>query len=229
MIILRGWRAAAAGAACLAAVLVPAAMPSSSAAASAPQSAVLPADLPEPPAADVARAELADLVVEAPHAMAGYSRAKFPHWASQGQNCDTREVVLQRDGQDVKADEQCRAISGTWTSAYDGKVLTSASQIDVDHIVPLANAWRSGADTWTTARRKAFANDLEGPQLLAVSASSNRAKGDQSPDQWSPPDTAYWCVYARAWTHVKTVYGLSATDPEKAKLAQMLDTCPANV
>ncbi|WP_371129724.1 DUF1524 domain-containing protein [Streptomyces sp. 2231.1] len=58
--------------------------------------------------------------------------------------------------------------------AYDGKILTASGQLDIDHIVPLANGWRSGADEWTTAKRRQFANDLTDPQLIAVSASSNR-------------------------------------------------------
>ncbi|MDJ0386083.1 HNH endonuclease family protein [Streptomyces sp. G-G2] len=182
-------------------------------------------DLPEAPSAAVARAELTELMVEAPHSMTGYSRAKFPHWAQQGERCDTREVVLARDGQDVQRDSECRAVSGTWVSPYDDKVLTSASQVDIDHIVPLANAWRSGADLWDTARRKSFANDLEGPQLLTVSAASNRSKGDQSPDQWSPPSRAYWCTYSRAWTHIKYTYQLAVTEPERDQLTTMLGTC----
>ncbi|MEU7835041.1 MULTISPECIES: DUF1524 domain-containing protein [unclassified Nonomuraea] len=116
--------------------------------------------------------------------MTGYSRAKFPHWSGQGEACDSREVVLARDGQGVERDEQCRATAGSWYSEYDGRTLTAASQVDIDHVVPLANAWRSGADTWTTPQRKAFANDLQNPQLIAVSAASNRAKGDQNPAQW---------------------------------------------
>ncbi|MFB7509820.1 HNH endonuclease family protein, partial [Streptomyces broussonetiae] len=154
-------------------------------------------DLPEPPPADVVRKELAELTVAAPHPMTGYSRSKFPHWITQYGTCDTREVVLARDGQDVVQDEQCRAVSGIWYSAYDGKVSTRPStEVDIDHVVPLANGWRSGADKWTTAKRRQFANDLTNPQLIAVSASSNRQKGDQSPDQWAPPLRSYWCTYA---------------------------------
>ncbi|AHH97296.1 hypothetical protein BC739_008033 [Kutzneria viridogrisea] len=181
--------------------------------------------LPPPPPAATARTELAELVIEPPHSMAGYSRSRFPHWSSQGGRCDTREVVLARDGQDVRTDAECRAVSGTWWSPYDGKTLTSASQLDIDHMVPLAAAWRSGADTWTTDRRKAFANDLVHSQLIAVSASSNRAKGDQTPDSWRPSNTAYWCEYSRAWTDVKHVYGLSITEPEYAALDLMLGFC----
>jgi hypothetical protein len=99
----------------------------------------------------------------------------------------TREVVLQRDGQDVVTDDQLRAVAGTWTSPYDGKAFTDSKLLDIEHMVPLANAWRSGADLWDTSTRKAFANDLAHSQLVAVSAASNRSKGDQSPDQWKPP------------------------------------------
>ncbi|MFJ9590720.1 HNH endonuclease family protein [Streptomyces acidicola] len=173
------------------------------------------------------RKELDELNVAAPHPMTGYSRAKFPHWITQYGTCDTREVVLARDGQGVVQDDKCRAVAGTWVSPYDGKVATKPStEVDIDHMVPLANAWRSGADEWSTALRRKFANDLENPQLLAVSASSNRQKGDQSPDQWRPMHS-YWCTYSRAWVHVKYVYTLNITGPEKGMLNTMLDTCSA--
>ncbi|MFI1253021.1 HNH endonuclease family protein [Streptomyces netropsis] len=216
MITMRAQRPVAVVALALAAVLAPVAVSPAAAA---------PTDMPEPPSVAVARDELTKLTVEPPHSMDGYARAKFPHWAQQGNKCDTRETVLRRDGQDVTQDDECRAVSGTWKSPYDDKTLTAASQVDIDHMVPLANAWRSGADGWTTDRRKTFANDLEHSQLIAVSAASNRSKGDQSPDQWSPPSSAYWCTYARAWTDVKHLYGLSVTQTEKDKLNSMLDTC----
>jgi hypothetical protein len=157
--------------------------------------------------------------------MAGYSRSRFPHWAQQGHACDTRETVLARDGADVEQDGQCRAVLGIWHSEYDGKDFTSASQLDIDHMVPLAQAWRSGADTWTDARRRQFANDLDGPQLIAVSAASNRSKGDQSPDQWRPPLRRYWCTYSRAWIDIKSRYELTVTEPELAALTEMVGTC----
>ncbi|MFE0462551.1 DUF1524 domain-containing protein [Kitasatospora sp. NPDC058965] len=182
--------------------------------------------LPAPPSADQVRAEIDTLTIEAPHPMTGYSRAKFPHWAMQSGTCDTREIVLQRDGQDVVTDAQCRAVAGTWTSPYDGKTFTDSKLLDIDHIVPLANSWRSGADGWDTAKRKALANDLTHSQLVAVSATSNRSKGDQSPDQWKPPLQSYWCEYARARGDIKYLYGLNTTEPEKAAPGDMLDTCP---
>ncbi|MET9467138.1 HNH endonuclease family protein [Streptomyces sp. NPDC006544] len=174
-----------------------------------------------------ARTQLAALKVAPPGTMSGYSRAKFTHWAEQGDKCDTREVVLQRDGKGVARDAECKAVSGTWKSLYDGVVVTEAAKMDIDHMVPLAEGWRSGAAGWDAAKRKAFANDLTHPQLLAVTASSNRSKGDQSPDLWQPPSKDAWCQYGRAWTTVKSAYGLTATEPEKKMLATMLDTCTA--
>lgn len=185
-----------------------------------------PADvLPGMVSAAVARTQLAALTTGKPGTMAGYSRDKFTHWAEQGNKCDTREVVLKRDGTDVTQDAECRALTGRWKSLYDGATVTEAAKLDIDHMVPLAEAWRSGAAAWDAARRKAFANDLTRPQLLAVSASSNRSKGDQSPDLWQPTDKSSWCQYGRAWTTVKSHYGLTVTDGERATLTTMIDTC----
>ncbi|MER5774230.1 DUF1524 domain-containing protein [Streptomyces sp. NPDC002039] len=181
--------------------------------------------LPGMVSAAVARTQLAALKIDKPGTMAGYSRARFTHWAEQGNKCDTREVVLKRDGKDVAQDSECRASSGAWKSLYDGLEFNEASKLDIDHMVPLAEGWRSGAADWDAARRKAFANDLTRPQLLAVSAASNRSKGDQSPDLWQPPDKASWCQYGRAWTTVKSHYELTVTEPEKAMLTTMIDTC----
>ncbi|MET9958420.1 HNH endonuclease family protein [Streptomyces sp. NPDC006326] len=183
--------------------------------------------LPGMVSAAVARTQLAALKVAAPGTMAGYSRAKFTHWAEQGDKCDTREVVLKRDGTGVTRDGECRAVSGTWKSLYDGATVTDASKMDIDHIVPLAEGWRSGAAAWDAAKRKAFANDLTHPQLLSVTAASNRSKGDQSPDLWQPPDPSSWCQYGRAWTTVKSTYGLTVTEAEKKMLTKMLDSCAA--
>ncbi|MEU6865461.1 HNH endonuclease family protein [Streptomyces sp. NPDC046876] len=212
----------------------PTTSPGSSAAAS--PTASVPAGDAKPGGGDVlpgmvgvavARTQLAGLEVAPPGTMAGYSRAKFTHWAEQGDKCDTREVVLERDGKDVARDAECRAVSGTWRSLYDGVVVTDASKMDIDHVVPLAEGWRSGASAWDAARRKAFANDLTHPQLLAVTAATNRSKGDQSPDLWQPPDKSSWCQYGRAWTTVKSTYGLTVTEAEKRMLTTMLDTCAA--
>ncbi|GLY69281.1 HNH endonuclease family protein [Amycolatopsis taiwanensis] len=182
---------------------------------------------PPPASADsaTARTELSRLVVQARGTMEGYSRDKFPHWETISGKCDTRETVLSRDGQDVRTDAECRAVSGTWHSPYDGATWTSASDVDIDHIVPLANAWVSGASSWTTERRKELANDLTRPQLLAVTDRVNQSKGDKAPDEWRPPLQSDWCVYATDWIQVKDYYQLTVTEAEKAALNDMLDHC----
>ncbi|MFI5892990.1 HNH endonuclease family protein [Actinoplanes sp. NPDC051513] len=171
-----------------------------------------------------AEAQLDKLVVAKAGSMKGYSREKFPHWRSTGSNCDVRDSVLKRDGTKVKL-SGCNVVAGTWKSIYDGKTLTSPTQVDIDHMVPLANAWRSGASSWTTDQRGDFANDLDDPQLVAVSASSNRSKGDQDPSTWKPIDSSAWCDYARDWIAVKTHWKLTVITAEKSALADMLEKC----
>jgi hypothetical protein len=171
-----------------------------------------------------AAALLAQLTVAKPASMTKYSRERFPHWRDTGKNCDVRDSVLARDGTGIKL-SGCNVVGGSWSSAYDKGKFTDPSDVDIDHMVPLANAWRSGADKWEDSKRGDFANDLTRPQLLAVSASSNRSKGDQDPSQWKPPNRDYWCRYAQDWITVKDYWKLSVTDAEKSTLSEMLDTC----
>ena len=182
------------------------------------------AGTPATGSAKTSSADLAKLLVGKPGSMKGYSRDKFPTWRKTGSNCDTRDSVLKRDGTKVKL-SGCNVVAGTWKSAYDNKTLTSPSQVDIDHVVPLANAWRSGAASWTTAKREDFANDLDDPQLVAVSTGSNRSKGDQDPSTWKPPATGNWCHYAQSWIAVKTHWKLTVTTAEKSALADMLEKC----
>ena len=156
--------------------------------------------------------------------MKGYSREKFPHWRSAGKNCDVRDSVLKRDGTKVKF-SGCNVVAGTWKSLYDGQTLDTPTKVDIDHMVPLAAAWRTGASGWTEAQREAFANDLDSPQLWAVTDNVNQSKSDQTPDQWKPPLQSHWCEYSRAYTHVKYLYDLTVTDAEQGALEEMLATC----
>jgi hypothetical protein len=177
---------------------------------------------PRIPWASTAQTELNQLTVRAEGSMSGYSRDLFPHWSSSG-GCTTRQTVLKRDGSNVAVGSNCQPTSGTWFSQFDGVTLTSASQVDIDHVVPLAEAWRSGARGWTTSTRRSFANDLYWPQLIAVSASSNRSKGDQDPADWQPR-TAYRCTYARMWIRTKHRWNLSVNSAEKSALQSMLNS-----
>jgi Protein of unknown function (DUF1524) len=177
---------------------------------------------PTPPA-DSLR-QLNQLVIAAQGSMAGYRRDRFPHWRKTGDNCDVRDAVLVRDGTAVRF-SGCNVVSGRWHSPYDGKALTDPSEVDVDHLVPLANAWRSGAARWDDARRADFANDLTRPQLVAVSVAANRAKGDQDPSLWRPANRDYWCEYAQDWIAVKHFWRLTVTTGERVALIDMLETC----
>jgi hypothetical protein len=172
-----------------------------------------------------ARLQLDALAVAPARAMTGYSRDRFPHWSDQGGGCNTRDVVLKRDGLNVESTGQCKIIGGTWYSVFDGKTFTDPQDVDIDHFVPLANAWRSGADKWDDARRKDFANDLTRPQLIAVSRASNRAKGDQDPANWKPTNEDYWCEYAARWVAVKYFWQLTVTSAEQRTLKDMLAAC----
>ncbi|GAA2671368.1 MULTISPECIES: HNH endonuclease family protein [Actinosynnema] len=181
----------------------------------------------QPPAANSGQAgeQLAGLTIAAEGKMAGYSRDRFPHWAGQGNSCDTREVVLREQGAGVQTDDECKATTGTWVSAYDGVEVTKAGDLDIDHTVPLAEAWRSGADKWDDEKRKAFANDLGGVQLIAVTAKTNRAKGDQDPAKWMPPKADYACTYVAHWIQVKAQYALTVDQAEHDALASTLAGC----
>ncbi|KAF1963242.1 secreted protein-like protein [Byssothecium circinans] len=180
---------------------------------------------PNIPSTASAKTLLAGLTVAAQGPQTGYSRDLFPHWITISGTCNTRETVLQRDGTNVVTSSACASTSGSWYSPYDGATWTAASDVDIDHVVPLSNAWKSGASEWTTARRQSFANDLTNPQLMAVTDNVNQSKGDKGPEEWKPPLTSYYCTYAKLWVKVKSVYSLTITSAEKTALTSMLNTC----
>ena len=175
-------------------------------------------------AAAEAAVRLEKLTVARAGSMRYYSREKFPHWRSTGENCDVRDTVLKRDGTKVKV-SGCNVVAGTWRSVYDGTTLNSPTKVDIDHVVPLANAWRSGASAWTDDMRGDFANDVDRPQLITSSQTSNRSKGDQDPSTWKPTTTSTWCEYAEDWIEVKSYWKLSVTTAEKSALKDMLEKC----
>lgn len=177
------------------------------------------------PDAATARGYLDGLTVAPDGSMGGYDRDKFPHWSNQKGNCDTREDVLKRDGEKVATGEDCYPTEGSWTSAYDGKTTSEPAKVQIDHVVPLADAWRSGADDWSQDRRESFANELSAPQLIGVSAPSNESKGDQTPDEWMPPKKSYGCTYAEMFVAVKHEYKLTVSDAEHDSLATTLGGC----
>ncbi|KAH8118645.1 hypothetical protein DFH11DRAFT_1686750 [Phellopilus nigrolimitatus] len=181
--------------------------------------------LPTPISATTARAYLASLTVATDSNSPAYSRDEFKTWDTISGTCDTRETVLKRDGTNVVVNSACASTSGTWVSPYDGVTTTDASDFDIDHLVPLKEAWISGARDWTSAQREAFANDLTRPQLVAVDASINRSKGDEDVASFVPPLDSYVCTYVRAWVQVKHYYDLTIDSGEKDALENYLTNC----
>ncbi|ALG15703.1 hypothetical protein AOZ06_51925 [Kibdelosporangium phytohabitans] len=177
------------------------------------------------PSAATARTQLNGLTVAPDGPSTGYNRDLFPHWSTVSGSCNTREEVLKRDGTNVVVDTSCAATSGKWFSPYDGATWSAAADVDIDHVVPLSNAWKTGARSWTTSKRQQFANDLSSPQLIAVTDDVNQAKGDKSPDVWKPPLTSYHCTYARMWIGSKHKWALTVNSAEKSALTSMLGSC----
>lgn len=148
---------------------------------------------------------------------------------ADGDGCNTREEVLIAEAREITGVNQwCRPINGVWWSWYDELEFDDPGDIDIDHMVPLFEAHRSGGWQWSVSRRVAFANDLGEPAALtAVSSRSNRGKSADDPAEWRPPARSAWCQYARDWITVKLRWVLTADEAEVAALRMMLQTCEA--
>lgn len=160
----------------------------------------------------------------------GYVRDKFRHWVdADGDGCDARdEVLIAESVKRVSIGSSCALSGGKWVSAYDGVVTTNPSDFDIDHMVPLAEAWDSGARYWTPAQREAYANDLgDARALIAVTAGSNRSKSDQDPAEWLPQYNV--CQYVQNWIAVKVRWRLSVDKTEKSALRVRLGKCPKRI
>ncbi|HVE27465.1 MAG TPA: HNH endonuclease family protein, partial [Sporichthya sp.] len=155
---------------------------------------------------------------------AGYDRDKFGRWTDSDGDCqDTRSEVLRQETR-TPVTGSCTVVTGKWVSPYDGAIWTSASDVDIDHLVPLAEAWDSGAKKWNRATRRAFANDLGDPRtLVAVTDNVNSAKGDRDPAHWMP--TQKQCTYIAQWVAVKSRWQLSVDRAEKNALTRIAAGC----
>jgi hypothetical protein len=190
-------------------------------------------------AASDARAALQHLVVQPrPRGTEGYVRDAFgSSWIDTDHDgCNQRDDVLLRDAVPhttrVQQQGACDhdVLAGTWHDPYTGRTLTftdlkdlhQAEAIQIDHVVPLAEAWVSGARRWTRERREVFANDLA--ELLAVDGPTNMSKGDGDPAAWRPRK-GYQCTYARRWIAIKARYRLAVDGSEKTALEQLLGYC----
>ena len=175
--------------------------------------------------APVSAAETITLVMADDHDF-GYSRSLFRHWIDADKDgCNTRyEVLIAEATTKPKVGAKCFLSGGKWKSPYDAKVFTNPTGLDIDHMVPLAEAWRSGAWAWTPAQRMAYANDLDDPRtLLAVTAGLNRSKGDKDVAQWLPPKAQ--CTYISNWIAVKARFDLTVDPVEGDFLRTKIAAC----
>lgn len=156
-----------------------------------------------------------------------YSRAAYRHWIDLDRDCqDARQEALIAASEAelaYKTERQCKVVTGQWTDPYTGKVVTKASDLDVDHIVPLREAHESGGFAWTAEQRRAFANDPY--NLLPVTASANRSKGSKGPGDWLPVVSAYRCGYIERYLDIKRRFQLSSDAREAALTAYMTKIC----
>jgi hypothetical protein len=156
----------------------------------------------------------------------GYSRSLFKHWIdANGNGCDTREEVLIAESQSkAQVDAYgCKVIEGDWLSPYDNVMHTNPSNLDIDHMIPLKEAWDSGAWKWSAAQRQTFANDLSDPRaLIAVTAGQNRSKSDRDPSNWIPPQKSYTCTYLSEWVAIKARWNLSMDQSEFGRIKNLL-------
>lgn len=161
---------------------------------------------------------------------AGYSRSLFKHWTdADGDGCDTREeVLISESSSPAQVDAYgCKVIEGNWLSPYDNMAHTNPSDLDIDHMVPLKEAWDSGANSWSASQRQLFANDLSDSRtLIAVTARQNRSKSDRDPSNWIPPNAQYTCTYLTQWVAIKFRWKLSMDQSEFGRIKKLLpQTC----
>ena len=182
--------------------------------------------------AKIANAELSQLTVKPLAPMTGYSRNRFgPAWADVDHNhCDTRDDILRRDlaGVVLKPGSTCIVERGTLHDPYTGRTISfvrgpNSTAIQIDHLVALADAWRTGAASWSAALREQYANDPA--VLLAVDGPANEAKGAADASQWLPPSSSYDCSYVVEQIAVKTKYRLWVTQGERDAMANVLEGC----
>jgi hypothetical protein len=172
--------------------------------------------------------QLLAMLPVAPEHRVGYDRALFPLWIdADGDGCNTRyEVLIQEAVTPPTVGAGCHLSGGTWRSLYDGLVTSDPADLQIDHLVALAEAWDSGAWSWSTARRELFANDLDVSwALIAVSNASNQSKSDKDPAEWVPPDPNALCPFVSAWIADKARWGLSVDGREEEALARLILQC----
>jgi 5-methylcytosine-specific restriction endonuclease McrA len=149
-----------------------------------------------------------------------YKRKLYPHWIDQDRDCQNSraEILIKENKGELKfkRNKSCNVTWGSWYDPYSGKTFTKASDLDIDHIVPLKHAHTNGANEWTRKKRRAFANDPL--NLIPVSKRLNRQKGAKGPTRWMPPNKDFQCEYIKRWKAVKAKYGIRSSGREVASI-----------
>ena len=190
----------------------------------------LPSATPTAVAAGTAAAAVLALPVKGRSAKTGYARTQFgPAWVDIDRNgCDSRNDMLAAYLTRTVMSGSCKVLSGVLADPYTGAAITfvygGASEVDIDHLVSLSDAWQKGAARWPYAKRVAFANDPL--NLQPTDASANRQKSDSDAASWLPPNKSYRCTYVARQAAVKKKYGVWVTAAEKAAMLSILARCP---
>lgn len=179
---------------------------------------------------DAARAAVATLPVKGRAPLTGYTREAFGSaWEDVNDNgCDTRNDILRRDLVDKQVSD-CVVLAGVLQDPYSGERVeftrgpVTSMDVQIDHVVALANAWQTGAARWPSTKREAFANDRR--NLLAVRGDLNLQKGDGDAATWLPSRKAFRCTYVALQAQTKARYDLWLTAPEKAAMQRILEGC----
>jgi hypothetical protein len=181
-----------------------------------------------------AREKLDKISVKGRAPKTGFDRDEFgPAWSDVDHNgCDTRNDILKRDLTDEtfkSGTHDCIVLTGVLADPFSGKTIkfergqTTSSKVQIDHVIPLSDAWQKGAQQWTKTKRKEFANDPL--NLLAVDGPLNGQKSDSDAATWLPPRKAYRCEYIARQIDVKAKYDLWVTSAEKEAMAGVLSSC----
>ena len=170
-------------------------------------------------------------IVEVSNSIPNYNRDDWNHWIDENSDCqNTRHEVLIEESLETvtyTSDTYCTVSTGKWFGYYTGQYYYNASELDMDHFIPLKNAHQSGGYSWSSSKKEEFANyRLDPDNLIAVNLSANRSKGAKGPDEWKPTNTDYWCQYAYDWIRIKEFWNLTATQDEWDALVSMVETCP---
>lgn len=171
---------------------------------------------------DAALVKLESLTLAEPMTV-DYVRSDWKHWTSVNSPCNTRQDVLIAQGENVESDAKCKILSGLWIDPYSLNTFDNASDLDIDHVIPLGYAAKMNGNNWDKATKEQFANDRI--HLLAVSAKENRSKSDKGPGAYMPPNKDFHCEYSKIWVETASKYQLSISVKDRAALEKGLKTC----